>query len=222
MWKYIREVASTHPFNFFTLIIALLAAAFAGWAALEAHWTRTGADIAAAQQAKDVEHARKAAEKSADAASKLVAATAMSLQVSREALLLNKRAAENASSQFVEQNRPFIRVELYKLSEFNVDFSKSVASKFYAFSMYGRIAVRNIGNTQAINVSLSFPQGALPDGGPDVMVASDLQTTIAPKDVAFVDVRCGGGSMIRTPSGIISPTRTRLLLNRHQFHIVID
>jgi hypothetical protein len=71
MWSYTKDAIKTHPFNFFTLFIALVAAAFAGWAAYEAHLTRVGADEAAKGQAKDVERARVAAEESAHAVNRI-------------------------------------------------------------------------------------------------------------------------------------------------------
>ena len=67
-WDYLCESIRSHPFNFFTLLFSLTAVVVAGWAAWEAHLTRTGADTAARAQARDLERSRVAAEGSANAA----------------------------------------------------------------------------------------------------------------------------------------------------------
>lgn len=71
MWAYLKEATRTHPFNFFTLMIALLAAGFAGWSAWEAHRTRLGADESAADQKKAVERSLALAEQDAAAVKQL-------------------------------------------------------------------------------------------------------------------------------------------------------
>jgi len=48
-WNYTWEAIRTHPFNFSTLLISLLAAAFAGWSSCEAHKAREEAKDASAR-----------------------------------------------------------------------------------------------------------------------------------------------------------------------------
>jgi hypothetical protein len=96
MWSYTREAIRIHPFNFFTLVIALTAAACAGWAAYEAHLTRVGADEASKAQAKDVERARIAAEESAHAVSSIAR-----LNESKEGARLDDTWLTNDSSHEV-------------------------------------------------------------------------------------------------------------------------
>jgi hypothetical protein len=71
LWTYIKVAIRAHPFNFFTLFIALVAAVFGGWSAWEAHRTRLGADDASREQNKTAEKSLALAEKNATAVKEL-------------------------------------------------------------------------------------------------------------------------------------------------------
>jgi len=61
---YIWEAVRTHQFNFVTLLIALMAAGFAGWSSLEAHKAREEAKEASTWANRSAERSASAAEKS--------------------------------------------------------------------------------------------------------------------------------------------------------------
>jgi hypothetical protein len=114
----------THPFNFVTLLIALFAAGFAGWSALEAHLTRKEADETAKELKKDIERSRVAAEKSAEAAAALADVSKNNLSVTERIA----RAAEgnmnvaqhqvNAALASIRvQQRPQLEITEYNLGE---------------------------------------------------------------------------------------------------------
>jgi hypothetical protein len=63
-WRYVSDTVRTHPFNFFTLLIAFIAAGFGGWAAWEAHQARLEVRDATIQANKLAERSARAAEES--------------------------------------------------------------------------------------------------------------------------------------------------------------
>jgi hypothetical protein len=109
---YLRNGIRTHPFNFFTLVIALSAAAFAGWSAYEAHELRRDAEGAALDsqraasiQAHSVDQSRIAAERSAAAAERTAAAfekTVLTGERGAKAAEENASAAENSERALLE------------------------------------------------------------------------------------------------------------------------
>jgi len=84
-WKYLIAAIETHPFNFCTLVLALAAAAFAGWSAFEAHRTRIDAEKDASAVASNVKLSADASDRSAKSAE-------ASVQTLNEALTFYKRA----------------------------------------------------------------------------------------------------------------------------------
>jgi len=117
VWVYLSAAVRTHPFNFFTLVIAVLAAGFAGWSSWEAHLTRVGADHAAEAQARDVERSRKAAEESAAKAGELVAATkglaesnSKLVAVTQNQVAVGAESFRRSMEQFHAIQRPWLEV----------------------------------------------------------------------------------------------------------------
>jgi hypothetical protein len=93
MWAYLKDAVATHPFNFFTLVIALAAAGLSGWASLESHLARRDAKEATAR-------ANEIAQRNADASEQ----SNMLVKRTQEPLLLPRIDSKEGSSQLVLAN----------------------------------------------------------------------------------------------------------------------
>ena len=108
MGNYVKEAVATHPFNFFTLIIAFAAAAFAGWSAYEARLTRQAADDAAREQNNEVKKSRIAAEASSADAHDIAVQTKRSIEIAEQTMGVNKTMLEQSRDSFQLQQRPWL------------------------------------------------------------------------------------------------------------------
>lgn len=93
MWAYLKDAVTTHPFNFFTLVIALAAAGLSGWASLEAHLARRDASDASARANEIAQRNAVAAEQSN-----------MLVKRTQEPLVLPRLNTKEGGSQLVLAN----------------------------------------------------------------------------------------------------------------------
>lgn len=151
VFRWLTDAVRTHPFNFFTLVIALAAASFTGWGAFEAHKQAEEArlariEAAAASEAQkiDVERSRIAAEKSREAAEKLADAT----QKSSESAERTAKAAERSTTLSAEN----LRATLASLIAQQRPALEIVAAEPNKEGTIIKLALRNSGHSTARDI----------------------------------------------------------------------
>jgi hypothetical protein len=95
-----RPHPQTFGVSIAALVVALIAAGFAGWQACEAHEARTDAKQALNAQAKDVERSRKAAENSASAAKALAESSLRGLAIAERSAHAAESSADTAQNLY--------------------------------------------------------------------------------------------------------------------------
>ena len=164
--QYISTAIKTHPFNFFTLVIALLALGCAWWAAYEAHrqavaaeGARMDAQKASVEQQADVERSRKAAEASAQAAKDLAEgmrqnarASQTMAEASKDSAQAAQRSAQFAETSFQTSHRAYMVVDGANLeSPPNETEPVKVSLTF-----------KNVGSTPAVSVNAGWGMFLIP------------------------------------------------------------
>ena len=170
---YIREAVKTHPFNFFTLLIALLAAAFAGWSAWETHLMRLGAD----ETAEDAKRSREAAEDSAKSAAKLADGMEHSAKAAEDAAEAARGQLHTAIDSLIAEYRPVLEI-----TELRPDYRGS-----FSFT------IRNSGRSTAERVVINAEQFVVVHEGKE-FDAKEKRTSPSSHRYSISDIPSGGTS----------------------------
>lgn len=177
VWTYIREAIRTHPFNAFTLLIALLAAAFAGWSALETRRIRVDAANAAKEQKSAVERSVDAAESSAKSAQRLADGMQQSARAAEETTNVARRQLDTAIDALGAEYRPVVEVVHAEVERSTINSAETVLS----------FELRNSGRGTAEQVYFALAHGSSeygPDLESDIPTGTAHEVSIAVQNVA--------------------------------------